>query len=294
MTTRFRAFAGRGALVAALAVVPWLVPTRAAAQPQEPSRRLSAPQAAAAAGPDARETRERLRAVLEQYPPTLAQVLRLDPTLMMKADYLATYPALATFLNEHPEVARAPSYFLGDPPFRSQDNVRYEAVRSMQDVMVGMVVLSGFTILMFSLGWLIRTGLADRRWQRLSKTQTEAHSKLLDRLTSHDDLAAYIQSPSGRRFLDAAPILLDEPSRTPVSAPVARILWSVQAGVVLIAVGFGLFFAKNQVFEEIGSALYVMGIVALSLGVGFVASALVAYALSHRLGLMDAARAHDS
>lgn len=293
MTIRLRALAARGVLVAGLTVFPWLVSAIADAQPNGLVRQGLARQSPAGA-PDARDTRDGLRAVLAQYPPTLAQVLRLDPTLLTKPDYLASYPALATFLNEHPEIARAPSFFFGEPMLREPDNIRYQAVRSMQDVMMGILGLSAFTVFMLSLGWLIRTGLADRRWQRLSKIQTDAHGKLLDRLTSHDDLVAYVQSPSGKRFLDAAPIILDETARAPVSAPISRILWSVQAGVVLVAVGVGLFFAKNQVFEEIGSALYVMGIVALSLGVGFVASALVAYALSHRLGLMNAAPAHDA
>jgi len=38
--------------------------------------------------------RERLRQILEQYPPSVSQVLRLDPSLLTKADYLAPYPTL--------------------------------------------------------------------------------------------------------------------------------------------------------------------------------------------------------
>jgi hypothetical protein len=163
----------------------------------------------------------------------------------------------------------------------------------LQDMMGGLAFLIGFTIVLLSLGWLIRTALADRRWQRLTKTQTEAHTKLLDRLTSHDDLLAYIQSPAGKRFFEAAPAPLDAGASVPLHAPVARILWSVQAGVVLVAVGLGLFFAKNQVFEEVASPLYVIGIIAVSLGVGFVVSAAFAYVLSRRLGLMTAS-AHDA
>ena len=45
----------------------------------------------------ARDTRQRLREVLDQYPPSVGQVLRLDPSLMMRPDYLAPYPALANF-----------------------------------------------------------------------------------------------------------------------------------------------------------------------------------------------------
>ncbi len=171
---------------------------------------------------------------------------------------------------------------------------RFRTIGLVQDVIFGMMMLCGFCVGLLSLGWVIRTGLADRRWQRLTKTQTDAHSKLLDRLTSHEDLLAYIQSPAGKRFLEAAPMPLDGGAPPPLNAPVTRILWSVQAGVVLAFVGVGLFVAKNHVFEEIATPLYVIGIVILALGAGFVVSAFAAYALSHRLGLLDAAQPHDA
>jgi heme/copper-type cytochrome/quinol oxidase subunit 3 len=72
-----------------------------------------------------------------------------------------------------------------------------------------------------------------------------------------------------------------------VGAPVNRILWSVQAGVVLAAGGLGLWFAKASVIEEAAQALNVVAVLAVALGVGFVASALVAYALSRQLGLLE-------
>src|SRR5206468_1404351 len=49
--------------------------------------------------------REQLRVILERYPPSLRQVLRLDPSLLTRSDYLATYPALSAFLAQHPEIA---------------------------------------------------------------------------------------------------------------------------------------------------------------------------------------------
>ena len=63
---------------------------------------------------DARETRERLRDVLNQYPPSVREVLRIDPTLLYRPDYLATYPILAAFLEQHPQVAHNPGFFLGE------------------------------------------------------------------------------------------------------------------------------------------------------------------------------------
>ncbi len=62
-------------------------------------------------GPRADDMRRQLREVMELYPPELARVLKLDPTLMTNAQYLAPYPALAEFLKEHPEIPRSPGYF---------------------------------------------------------------------------------------------------------------------------------------------------------------------------------------
>ena len=72
-----------------------------------------------------------------------------------------------------------------------------------------------------------------------------------------------------------------------VSAPLNRILWSVQAGVVLTASGIGLWFAKQSVIEEAAQPLYVIAILAIALGVGFVVSALLSYGLSRQLGLLN-------
>src|SRR5436190_2030875 len=62
---------------------------------------------------NANETKERLREIFQQYPPSVAQVLRLDPSMLTRPDYLATYPTLAAFLAQHPEVAHNPVFFLG-------------------------------------------------------------------------------------------------------------------------------------------------------------------------------------
>ncbi|MDQ3171825.1 MAG: hypothetical protein M3Q55_16955, partial [Acidobacteriota bacterium] len=134
-----------------------------------------------------------------------------------------------------------------------------------------------------------------RRWLRTSKTQTEVHSKLLDRFSSSDELLAYMQTPAGSRFLESAPISLDPnaPMRA-VSAPINRILWSVQAGVVLVLAGVALIFGRSQIsVEEVRQMLYLMGIFASFVGVGFILSALASYALSRKLGLVEAGTGGD-
>src|SRR5688572_9911504 len=71
-----------------------------------------APQVFVDANPDARQTREELKELLNKYPPSLGRVLKLDPSLMANDGYLTSYPALATFLKQHPEVAKNPGFFL--------------------------------------------------------------------------------------------------------------------------------------------------------------------------------------
>ena len=133
----------------------------------------------------------------------------------------------------------------------------------------------------------MRAIIEHRRWLRLSRVQAEVHTKVMDRLTSNEDLLAYIQTPAGRRFLESAPIAVDGAPRTH-SAPVVSILWSLQGGVVLIALGVGMWFLqmRGDVMQEVSQALYVIGVIAAALGAGFVVSAVLAYLLSSRLGLL--------
>jgi hypothetical protein len=144
---------------------------------------------------------------------------------------------------------------------------------------------------MLTVATLIRILVNHRRWLRSSKIQADAHNKLLDRLASNEELVAYIQSPSGERFLQSAPVTVDA-DRT-ISAPLGRILWSVQAGVVLMAGSYGLMRVGGHL-RDIGQGVSVLGAVGMWLGVGFVVSAGVSYLLSRSLGLLNPVRPTDS
>jgi hypothetical protein len=261
-------------------------PALAAQARQTPPRAAEAPAPAPPVSEqDARETRERLHSVLDQYPPALAEVLRLDPSLLARPDYVAAYPALAAFLGQHPEAARNPSYFFGGSRVSEPESSRRQAINLLEEVLGGMAFLAGFVVLLTALTWVIRSLIDYRRWKRLLIVQTDAHTKLLDRFNNNDDLMAYIQTPAARRFLESAPIPDQGPR--PFGAPLGRILWSVQAGVILVSMGVGLWFVKNNVIEEIAPPIYILGVVAIALGIGFSLSAVVAYGLSLRLGLLE-------
>ncbi|MDP2389550.1 MAG: hypothetical protein Q8N52_04415, partial [Acidobacteriota bacterium] len=71
--------------------------------PPAPAQPPSAPAAPVFQVPtDANETREQLQELLRQYPPAVGEVLRRDPSLLNRADYIAPYPQLVAFLQQHP------------------------------------------------------------------------------------------------------------------------------------------------------------------------------------------------
>jgi hypothetical protein len=282
----------RIAASAALTVIVLLTAPGASAA-QVPDNLKAPPRAAQPVAPpyqenaNAPETRQRLQELLRQFPPSVTEVLRADPSLLTRADYLAPYPALGAFLQQHPEVARNPTYFFGRFEYyepRATDR-SFELVQ-MVLAGIGFTLLGSTVVGVFV--WLVKTAVDHRRWLRVTRTQTEIHTKLLDRLGTNDELMAYIQSPAGRRFLESAPISvsLEQEPRT-VGAPVTRIIWSMQAGVVLAALGMGFWLVQTRTNLEISEGFWIIGVLIAALGIGFLASAVLAYVISARLGLVQ-------
>ena len=233
---------------------------------------------------DARATRVQLQQILRNHPPAVGEVLQRDPSLLTRADYLSPYPVLWAFLQKHPEIPRNPSFFLGNFEYyepRPQDR----SLEMFQIILAGTGIVMGISAFLGVFVWVVRTIIDHRRWLRLSRVQAEVHTKLLDRLTTNEDLLSYIQSPAGRRFLESAPITMEQEPRA-TTAPISRIIWSLQAGLVLAALGSGFWFVQQNVSAEAAEGFFIIGVLAMSLGVGFTASAVLAYVVSARLGLV--------
>jgi hypothetical protein len=258
----------------------------------DPAPVAAAPVAATAQAPtlvndgrqmNADEVRNQLNELFQAHPPAVREVLQREPTLLTNSDYLAPYPRLAAFVAAHPEIVRSPAYFLGEPHrFQDPDPPETWMWRDLMGY-----ISAGFLLLGAGLGfgWIVRTALDHRRWQRVSKVQVDTHSKLLDRLTSSEDLRLYMESPAGRQFLESAPIALDGKT-APIGAPVNRILWSMQVGVVAFALGVALQFVSRGVIDDAAQPLRVLGVLVTAMGGGFLVSAGLSYAISRRLGLI--------
>ncbi|HQX82563.1 MAG TPA: hypothetical protein PKW63_12445 [Vicinamibacterales bacterium] len=257
------------------------------------------------------DIRREFRAILEQFPPALGVVLKSDPTLLTNPAYLTPYPALAKYLSDHPEIARNPTYFLEHvelvqwmdsrwggrrtaTPMTIDEQMRLEAISTWRETMSSFLFLLGFVAAASALVWIFRYIVEHRRWLRATRIQSEAHNKLLERFSSSAELAAYMESPAGAQFLASSPLSVESATRRAPGAPFSRILWSAQAGVVLIAAGVGFMLIQWRMVDrvdEVAQMLGAWGTFSIAVGVGFVISAAMSYVISSRMGLLGEPKA---
>ena len=190
--------------------------------PPVPAQPLAAPGAAVPlyqVPVDAQTTREQLQEILRQYPPAVGEVLRRDHSLLSRADYIAPYPQLVAFIQQHPEVVRNPTFFFGNYDYYEPRTPMSPEIEALGVLLGGMAGFLAFGSFIAIAAWLIRAVIQHRRWLRLSKVQSDVHTKLMDRMTTNEELLAYIQSPAGRRFLESAPIQQEADS------PAGQVWW---------------------------------------------------------------------
>jgi hypothetical protein len=306
---------------------PWLVcflalplaVTAAAQQPQParpaaPAHAAAAPQPQAAppsaAVPSEKEDASTQRQLIEllRLSPTLTTVISHDPSLLANQDYVSrNNPQLAAFLTAHPEVARNPDFYLFTH-LNTQDGSPDEALSravwpdvyntyrrtGFDELLSNMAPLLAFACFLVAAIWGVRVFVENRRWSRTFKLQSDVHGRLIDKFSSSQEIAAYMQTEAGRRFLEAAPIPLNIDSSRRVPNAVARVLTPIQIGVVLVLLGAGFFMLRNA-GPDYETPMRVLGVLTLMPGLGFIISAGITWVLASRLGLMPppAARSHS-
>jgi len=231
--------------------------------------------------------------------PTLAEVVARDPSLLSNSDYVGRYnPALQRFLEEHPDIAQNPDFYLfnnlhpeGTQPAETLERKLWPQTSEPNGSRVSMELVSdGIPFLVFlcilsALLWLTHVLLENRRWNRIFKLQTDVHGKLIERFGTSQEVLTYMSTDAGKRFLEATPIAVGIDRQQPVPSPVARVLTPLQIGLVLSLLGLGLIFLRNSIPD--GEApLLLVGTVILMPGLGFIISAVITWLLARRLGLM--------
>ena len=273
-------------------------PTRPAA-PARPATLAALPPTAPISDKELAETQKQLIELL-RLSPTLTTVVARDPSLLANQDYVArNNPQLAQFLAEHPEIARNPYFYLfthvrpedGGPDQALERAVwpQFQQPRhdgwAASDVVGPIAGMLAFACFLGAIVWLIRQFLENRHWSRIFKLQSEVHGRLIDKFSSTQELAAYMETEAGRRFLEAAPIPVGFEPEQRVPNAIARVLTPLQVGIVLVLLGVGFFMIRN-IHPDARQAMLILGTITLMPGLGFIISAGITWVLAGRLGLM--------
>jgi hypothetical protein len=144
-------------------------------------------------------------------------------------------------------------------------------------IVPALFIMVGFII------WVVVNG-----WQRRLrlKLTTEFNSKLLDRIGSVKDFNEFLQTEGGAKLMDSLTV------ERGATRPQDSILRASQIGIVLVTPGFGLlvldwYFSVRYAGAGDTEVLTVIGVIAVSLGLGFLISAGVSYRLAGMLGVLD-------
>ena len=140
-------------------------------------------------------------------------------------------------------------------------------------------------------GWMIYTIVAGIQNWHQRRTQAIFQSKMLDKIGSVNELGTFLNTDAGSRFLKG---LTSE-----IASPQIRILRGVQSGVVLAALGLGLYiygWFSPAVPAEVINTVNAIATILFALGVGFLVAAALSYRLSKQMGLLaaDGYRKHES
>jgi hypothetical protein len=131
--------------------------------------------------------------------------------------------------------------------------------------------------------------LAAVRSRQQTRLASEFQQKLLDRISSAQELGAFLSSEGGARILASL-----SPARA-AGTPQTRILRALQAGLVLLALGAGLFLyiALRPLPVEGEDAVAMIATISTALGVGLLGAAGASYRLSKHMGLLNG-RSHNA
>ncbi len=234
--------------------------------------------------------------------PTLAEVVAHDPSLLSDMNYVnRSNPELGRFLQENPDIAQNPDYYLfnnlhgqNEPPAQTLERKLWPQMSQSQSqdsgvarqLVEGGIPLLAFISFMGVVLWLTQVLLENRRWNRIFKLQSDVHGKLIDRFGTSQEVLTYMNTDAGKRFLEASPIAVGLDRGAPVPSPVARVLTPLQIGIVLALLGVGLIFLRHSIPGG-DAPLLLVGTVVLMPGLGFIISSGVTWALARHLGLMS-------
>jgi hypothetical protein len=155
------------------------------------------------------------------------------------------------------------------------DQTLHHFMEDLSAILIGLATI-------VAAAWVIGTIVRAYKERSNLRIRTDLFTRLLDKFGSSSEFVDYLQSETGRQFFEELPVQ--------TSAPMNKIINSIQRGVILTLLGVGLLALSNFFGSSLGGDLYIVltvsGTVGLMIGVGFLISTGIAYYLSKSWGLL--------
>lgn len=158
-----------------------------------------------------------------------------------------------------------------------EDQTLHHFMQNLSALVIGIAFI-------FAAAWIITVVVKALKEKSILRTRADLYNRLLDKFSSGGEFAEYLESETGRQFVEEITVQS--------AAPTSKILGSIQKGVIMVLTGFGLLVLGNLFNNNLGGDLYIIlivgGTIALMLGAGFLISTAITYRLSKSWGLIGA------
>lgn len=141
-----------------------------------------------------------------------------------------------------------------------------------------MVVMTAMTL---AAAWVIGKIIGAFRHRAELSAQADLHNRLLEKFASAEEFTVYLKSADGRGFFENMAV--------ESAAPLGKILNSIKAGTILTLLGGGFFLTRHVIgTADSYSAMIILAMVLLTVGIGFLVSSAISYRLAKSWGIIPA------
>jgi hypothetical protein len=154
-------------------------------------------------------------------------------------------------------------------------------MRPLKELLVSedIIIIPCFLAFFSWLAWLLFSTI--RRY-KIAKLQADVQQRLLEKVSSSQDLLAYAQTPAGSQLIESL--------RVESSSPHNRIIGALQIAIVMFSLGIALLLLRGRV-NGAEEGFLIFGTIITVLGVGFGISSAASYYLSKSFGLLKDSQA---
>jgi len=159
--------------------------------------------------------------------------------------------------------------------------------QTLHHFMQGLTDIVIIVTMTISAAWILSLVIGAFRHRLHLRAQTDFHNRMMDKFSSAEEFAVYLQSDAGKSFFDN---LSNEPA-----TPLNKILSSIKIGIILTLLGLGLFILGNtSKTEDAANILFIVSTISFMIGVGFLISSAISYHLVKTWGLISTGKKQTS